>query len=172
VIRAVTVIRRQGGYTLREPSRSQESAMKTMFRPLRQGLLLAMALSFVAPLAAQARKIDQQDLYRYWILLNTQVQMDVPNSGLNLDKPGCVAVTYTIGSDGVPMNVQVVKVVPKSDLGSVARSAVSNFRYGPSLTNRVGEPVSTYYIVPFNAPKDPAQRAPLLDACKLPDYAA
>ncbi|RAN77103.1 energy transducer TonB [Bacillus sp. SRB_336] len=146
--------------------------MKTMFRPLRRGLLLALTLGFVTPLLAQSRKIDQQDLYRYWILLNTKVQMDAPNSGLNLDKPGCAAVTYTIGSDGVPMDVQVVKVVPKSDLGPVARSAVSNFRYGPSLSNRIGEPVATYYIVPFNAPGDPAQRQKLMDACKLPGYGA
>ncbi|HEY1590011.1 MAG TPA: energy transducer TonB [Rhodanobacter sp.] len=146
--------------------------MKMLPRPLRQGLLLALTLGFVAPaLAQQAHRVDQQNLYRYWILLNTKVQMDAPNSGLNLDKPGCAAVTYTIGSDGVPMNVQVVKVVPKSDLGPTARSAVSNFRYGPSLTNRAGEPVATYYIVPFNAPADPAQRQQLMDACKLPGYA-
>lgn len=144
--------------------------MKSVLRPLRQGLLLTISLAFVAPVLAQTRKVDQQDLYRSWILLNTKVQMDAPNSGLNLDKPGCAAVTYTIGSDGVPMNVQVVKVVPKSDLGPVARSAVSNFRYGPSLGNRIGEPVATYYIVPFNAPKDPAQRQSLIDACKLPGY--
>ena len=146
--------------------------MKSMFRPLRQGLLLALALGFAAPVLAQARKVDPQDLYRYWILLNTNVQMDAPNSGLNLDKPGCVAVTYTVGSDGVPMDVQVVKVVPRSDLGPMARSAVSHFRYGPSLNNHVSEPVATYYIVPFNAPEDKAQRQQLLDACKLPGYGA
>lgn len=146
--------------------------MKTLFCPLRQGLLLALTLGFVAPVLAQARKVDQQDLYRYWILLNTKVQMDAPNSGLNLDKPGCAAVTYTVGSDGVPLDVQVVKVVPRSDLGPVARSAVSHFRYGPSLSNRIGEPAATYYIVPFNASKDPVQRQQLMDACKLPGYAA
>ena len=145
--------------------------MKTLFRPLRQGLLFALMLGVAAPVFAQAHKVDQQNLYRYWILINTKVQMDAPNSGLNLDKPGCAAVTYTIGSDGVPMDVQVVKVVPKSDLGPAARSAVSNFRYGPSLSNRTGEPVATYYIVPFNAPADPAQRQQLMDACKLPGYA-
>jgi hypothetical protein len=142
--------------------------MKITFRPLRQGLLLALALGVAAPVLAQPRQVDQQDLYRYWILLNTKVQMDAPNSGLNLNKPGCAAVTYTIGSDGVPMDVKVVKVVPKSDLGPMARSAVSNFRYGPSLSNRIGEPVATSYIVPFNAPQDPAQRQQLIDACKLP----
>lgn len=146
--------------------------MKPLFRPLRQALWLAFSMALVAPVFAQARKVAQQDLYRSWILLNTKVQMDAPNSGLNLDKPGCAAVTYTIGSDGVPMDVQVVKVAPRSDLGPVARSAVSNFRYGPSLSNRIGEPVATYYIVPFNAPQDPAQRQQLMDACKLPGYGA
>lgn len=145
--------------------------MKSMFHPFRQTLLLALVLGFVAPVLAQSRRVDQKDLYRYWILLNTKVQMDAPNSGLNLDKPGCAAVTYTVGSDGVPMDVQVVKVAPKSDLGPVAHSAVSHFRYGPSLSNRIGEPVATYYIVPFNAPTDPAQRQQLMDACKLPGYA-
>lgn len=145
--------------------------MKPMFRPLRQVLLLGLALSFVGPALAQARKVDQQDLYRYWILLNTQVTMDVPNTGMGLDKPGCVAVTYTVGSDGVPMYVKAVKIEPKSDLGSVAVSAVSNFRYGPSLTNRISEPVATYYVVPFNAPKDPAEREQLLQHCQLPGFA-
>jgi hypothetical protein len=50
--------------------------------------------------------------------------MDAPNSGLNLDKPGCAAVTYTVGSDGVPMNVQVAKVVPNSDLGPAAQRGI------------------------------------------------
>lgn len=146
--------------------------MKMSFRPLGQGLLLALLVGAAAPVLAQARKVDQQNLYRYWILLNTQVKAVAPNSGLNLDKPGCAAVTYTVGSDGVPMDVQVVKVAPKSDLGPVARSAVSDFRYGPSLTNRISEPVATYYIMPFNAPADPAQRQHLLDACKLGGYGA
>lgn len=146
--------------------------MKINFRSVRPMSLLALTVCLVAPALAQAqaRKIDPQDLYRYWILISTKVQMDLPNTGLNLDKPTCAAVTYTVGSDGVPMNVQVAKVVPKSDLGPAARSAVANFRYGPSLTNRIGEPMATYYIVPFNSPKDPAQRQQLIDACKLPGY--
>ncbi len=148
--------------------------MKTIVCPLRYGLCLVLALGVALPVLAQsqARKIDQPELYRYWILINTHVQMEAPASGLNIDKPGCVAVTYTIGSNGVPLSPQVVKVVPKSDLGPMALSAVSNFRYGPSLTNRIDEPVSTYYIVPFNSPDDPAQRKQLIDACKLPGYGA
>lgn len=146
--------------------------MTSVSRSLRHGLLLVGLVCFAAPLLAQAqaRKVDPQDLYRHWILLNTQVQMDAPNSGLNLNKPGCVAVTYTVGSDGVPRDAQVAKVEPKSDLGPMARSAVSNFRYGPSLSNRIAEPVSTYYVVPFNAPADKVAKQQLMDACKLPGY--
>ncbi|MBB6242626.1 MULTISPECIES: energy transducer TonB [unclassified Rhodanobacter] len=144
--------------------------MKSIFRPLAQGLLLALALGCAAPAMAQSHRIDPQNLFHYWILLNTNVQMDAPNSGLNLDKPGCVAVTYTVGSGGIPMNVKVAKVVPRSDLGPAAASAVSNFRYGPSLTNHDGDPVDTYYVVPFNSPDDKAQRQTLMDACKLPGY--
>lgn len=144
--------------------------MKIPFHPLRQGLLLVSLLACAMPVLAQAVRLDPHNLYRYWILLNTSVKMDAPNSGLNLDKPGCAAVTYTVGSDGVPMQVKLVKLVPKSDLGPAAVSAISNFRYGPSLTNRIAEPVATYYIVPFNAPEDKAARQQMIDACKLPGY--
>lgn len=144
--------------------------MKSMFHPLCRVLQFVLALGFAAPVLAQAVKVNQDNLYRYWILLNTSVQMDAPNSGLNLTEPGCVAVTYTVGSDGVPLDVQVAKVVPKSDLGPMARSAVANFRYGPSLSNKVHQPVATYYVVPFNAVKDPAERAKLMVPCQLPGY--
>lgn len=146
--------------------------MKPSFRPLSRILLPALLTLFVVPVLAQAnmRKLDPQNLYRYWLLLNTQIQLEAPGSGLNLDKPGCAAVTYTVGSDGVPRQVQLVKLVPKSDLGPMAISAVSNFRYGPALTNRNAEPISTYYIVPFNAPDDKAAREQMVEPCKLPGY--
>ena len=144
--------------------------MKALFRPVSRVLPLVLALGFATPVLAQITRIDPQNLYRYWILLNTKVEMNAPNSGLNLDKPGCVAVTYTVGSDGVPLDVQVAKVVPESDLGSMASSAVANFRYGPSLNNKDHQPVATYYIVPFNSPKDPAAQAQLMAPCKLPGY--
>ena len=146
--------------------------MKSLLRPLRQAILLAVALGCTAPALAQSEKVNQENLYQYWILLNTSVTMTAPNSGLNIQAPGCAAVTYTIGSDGVPRDVTVAKLVPKSDLAMVARSAVSQFRYGPSLTNRIGNPVSTYYVVPFNAPTDPAQRKQLLAPCQLPGFGA
>lgn len=136
-----------------------------------RSLLLVPALACaVSAWAQSSHRIGPQDQYHYWIRLNTKVDTDLPNSGLNLDKPGCAAVTYTIGSDGVPMNVQLVKLVPKSDLGNAAVTAVKNFRYGPSLTNRIGQPIDTYYIVPFNAPDGADGMQKVMEPCKLAGY--
>jgi len=144
--------------------------MNPRTRRLIRPVLLVSALACATPVLAQANKVDPQNLYHYWIRLNTKVNVDMPNSGLNLTKPGCVAVTYEIGSDGVPMHVQVAKVEPKSDLGPAAVSAVKNFRYGPSLTNKIGQPIATYYIVPFNAPDDAAGQQKVMEPCKLVGY--
>lgn len=145
--------------------------MRTTIR-FGQSLLVAALVAAAMPaMAQQARRVAPEQLSNEWMLLNRDVSVDVPNSGVNIYKPGCVAVTYTIGSDGVPMNVQVAKMSPPSDLGKAAVSAVSNFRYGPSLTNKNHTPVATYYVIPFNSPDDPAQRAQVMAPCKLPGYA-
>lgn len=145
--------------------------MRTTIR-FAQSLLVAAVMAAAMPVVAQeARRVAPEQLSNQWVLLNRDVSVDVPNSGVNIYKPGCVAVTYTIGNDGVPMNVQVAKTSPPSDLGKAAVSAVSNFRYGPSLTNKNHTPVATYYIIPFNAPDDPAQRDQVMAPCKLPGYA-
>ncbi|MFC5742865.1 energy transducer TonB [Dyella tabacisoli] len=147
--------------------------MNTMSNRIGQSLALVLALACTVPALAQSqpRTLNPQQLQSYWILLNTQVSADIPNSGRNMDKPGCAAVSYTINSDGVPGNIQIAKVVPDSDLGVVAKSVISNFSYGPSLANATKkEPVATYYIVPFNLPSDKGQRQQIIDACKLPGY--
>lgn len=130
--------------------------------------LLALAVSCQA--VAQDRRVAPDKLNSYWILLNRSVDVDVPNSGRNIYKPGCVAVTYTIGSDGLVRGVKAMKTVPESDLGPVAVNTVKNFKYGPSLTNRAGEPVATYYVVPFNGPDDKAGQQALMAPCQLPGY--
>ncbi|AIF49405.1 energy transducer TonB [Dyella japonica] len=146
--------------------------MNTKSRRITQALALALAMTGAAPLLAQSRErmVGPEQIQSYWIMLNTKVDADIPNSGRNMDKPGCVAVSYMIGSDGIPQNVTVRKVVPQSDLDAVAKSVVSNFRYGPALKNGTHEPVNTYFIVPFNLPADPAQRQSIINACKLPGY--
>ncbi|WP_329742444.1 energy transducer TonB [Dyella sp. A6] len=145
--------------------------MKTKSFRLSQSLLLASAMLCAVPVLAQdARRVGPDNLYNYWIRLNTKVAVTMPNSGKNMLKPGCVAVSYMIGSNGVPQDVKVRKVVPDSDLGSAAASAVTNFRFGPSLSNRNHEPIATYYVVPFNAPDGAAAQAKLMAPCALPGY--
>jgi hypothetical protein len=141
---------------------------------LGRSLLVAAALVASLPaVAQQPRKIAPDQLSSEWILINHRdqgVAVDLPNSGVNIYKPSCIAVTYSIGSDGVPFDVKVAKMEPASDLGKAAVSAVSNFRYGPSLSNKAEKPVATYYVIPFNGPDDPAQQAQLTAPCKLPGY--
>ena len=146
--------------------------MSTMSRRFGRTLLLALATVCASPLLAQsqARMVGPEQIQSYWIMLNTKVDADIPNSGRNMDKPGCVAVSYLIGSDGVPQGVTVRKVVPQSDLDAVAKSVATNFRYGPSLSNKTHEPVNTYFIVPFNLPADEKQKQAIINACKLPGY--
>jgi hypothetical protein len=131
----------------------------------------ATLLAAGLPVAAQSQqRVDPQHLYDYWILLNQNVAVDVPNSARNVNQPGCAAVSYMIGSDGVPRDLKIEKVVPEGDFGLIAQSAVSNFRYGPSLSNLHHDPVSTYYVVPFNAPSDPAGQRKVMAPCRLPGY--
>jgi hypothetical protein len=134
-------------------------------------LLLALVVAAVPALAqSPAHRIGPQHINTYWIMINQNVDVDIPNSARNLTKPGCAAVSFSIGSDGLPRNLKVEKVAPAGDFGKVAMSAVSRFRYGPSLTNHEGEPVDTYYVVPFNAPNDPAGQNQVMAPCKLAGY--
>jgi hypothetical protein len=131
----------------------------------------AVLLLAAGPAAAQnTRRVAPDRLPAYWTLTNTQVNADVPNTGKNLDQPGCVAVTYLIGSNGLPQNVTAAKTIPAGDLAQVGVSAVKDFRYAPSGVNRTAEPVATYYVVGFNVPEDPARKAALYKQCELPGY--
>ena len=130
-------------------------------------LLVAFGEAFAA---SNLRAVPPDQLGHYWLMTNTTLEADVPNSGFNLDKPTCAAVTYTIGSDGVTRDIVVRRVVPEGDLRKVAASAVSNLHYEPASGNDAREPVLTYIIMPFNLPPDPAARAKITAACKLKDF--
>jgi hypothetical protein len=138
--------------------------------PTIRRLAFATLLAGLPAMAQSQQRVDPQHLYDYWILINHSVDIDIPNGASGVTKPGCAAVSYMIGSDGVPRNLKVEKVVPKGDFGQIAMSAVSNFRYGPSLTNKNHDPVTTYYVVPFNAPSDAAGQQKVTAPCRLTDY--
>ena len=137
--------------------------------------LLALAALLVSAVSAAAispniRVVQPADLSNYWVMTNTSLDVDVPNSGVNLSKPTCAAVTYLIGSDGVTRDVVVRKTIPAGDLKSVAASAVKDMHYVPGANNVGREPVFTYIIIPFNLPADPAARKRITDACTLADF--
>lgn len=114
--------------------------------------------------------VQPDHLGDYWVMTNTSLDVDVPNSGVNLDKPTCSAVTYLIGSDGVTRDIVVVKTIPAGDLSTVAKSAVKDMHYVPGANNAERQPVFTYIIIPFNLPDDPAARKRITDACVLKDF--
>lgn len=136
--------------------------------------LAALLLAATGPALAQnhAHKVSPENLAQYWIRTNTHVYADAPNSGKGLDKVGCAAVSYTIGADGKTRHVQVQKVVPStSDFQVTASSMVKAFHYRPAQDNDSDEPVSTYFIVPFNVPEgDSDTMQKVLKSCHLPGY--
>lgn len=137
--------------------------------------LLALAALLVSAVSAAAistniRVVQPADLSNYWVMTNTSLNVDVPNSGVNLSKPTCAAVTYMIGSDGVTRDIVVRKTIPAGDLKTVAASAVKDMHYVPGKDNVGREPVFTYIIIPFNLPADPAARKQITDACTLGDF--
>ena len=120
---------------------------------------------------ASTRTVPPDRLGSYWIWTSSASELNVPNSGLNLDKPVCVSASYTIGSDGVPRDIKLEKVVPRSDLGPVVVEAIRNFRYRPGVDNPGQQPVRTWYTAQFNMRNLPqAQKDKLTAACDLPGY--
>ena len=130
-------------------------------------LVAGSALAAVGP---NIQAIQPDHLGDYWVMTNTSLDVDVPNSGVNLSKPTCSAVTYMIGSDGVTRDIVVRKTIPAGDLRTVAASAVKDMHYVPGANNAAREPVFTYIIIPFNLPADPATRKQITDACALKDF--
>lgn len=131
---------------------------------------LSVPAASMGAISPNIRAVQPADLGNYWVMTNTSLNVDVPNSGVNLSKPTCAAVTYMIGSDGVTRDIVVRKTIPAGDLKSVAASAVKDMHYVPGANNAGREPVFTYIVIPFNLPADPATRKQITDACVLEDF--
>lgn len=135
---------------------------------------LALTAAFTLATASAATidvlAVTPAQLTSYWVMTNTSLTVDVPNSGLGMDRPTCAAVTYMIGSDGATHDITVRNTIPAGDLKSVAASAVKDLHYMPAAGNGARQPVFTYIIIPFNLPKDPAARKRITDACLLKGF--
>lgn len=132
--------------------------------------LMLLSITAAAAVGPNIRAVQPDKLTDYWVMTNTSLDVDVPNSGVNLSKPTCSAVTYMIGSDGVTRDIVVRKTLPAGDLARVAASAVKDMHYVAGAKNGAHEPVFTYLIIPFNLPTDPAARKQITDACVLKDF--
>ena len=143
-------------------------------------LLLATVAALTVHAAEKIQTIPPERLANYWLLQSgSAAQANVPNSGYNLDAPTCAAVSYVVEKDGSTSHVKLEKLVPQGDLGKVAVGIVAAMHFAPAPANLGKDAVSTYVVMPFNVPgaqstnpADRAQRAQVLDACKLPDFAA
>lgn len=131
---------------------------------------LSVCMSAHAAVGPNIQAVQPDHLGDYWVMTNTSLNVDVPNSGVNLSKPTCSAVTYMIGSDGVTRDIVVRNTIPAGDLKTVAASAVKDMHYVPGANNAARSPVFTYIVIPFNLPADPATRKKITDACVLKDF--
>lgn len=133
--------------------------------------LMLASTTAAAAVGPNITAVQPEQLPNYWTLTNySTLTADAPNSGVNLSKPTCSAVTYMIGSDGVPRDIVVQKTIPAGDLKITAASLVKNMRYAPGPDNAASTPVFTYIIVPFNLPDAPAARKKITDACILKGF--
>ncbi|HVX04132.1 MAG TPA: energy transducer TonB [Rhodanobacteraceae bacterium] len=154
----------------------QQKARDRSYRGLPAIAIINMLVALVAPATATAavgsnvQAVQPDHLSDYWVMTNTSLDVDVPNSGVNLSKPTCSAVTYMIGSDGVTRDIVVRNTIPAGDLKTVAASAVKDMHYVPGANNAARSPVFTYIVIPFNLPADPAARKKITDACVLKDF--
>ncbi len=145
--------------------------------------LATLLIAFTSAVSAQnVLRVAPNNLHDYWQLAIRQIHPNAPNSGLNLYKPGCVAVSYLIGIDGRTRDIRVARVVPRSDLGPYAAQIVSQLVYRPAEGITLVSPTRTYLVVPFNLPLFPvrvssagrssiqAERQRIVAACQLPGY--
>lgn len=137
--------------------------------PFRASLCLGAAL-LVSSAAWAQRHVAPDRVPYWWQLSASATELHVPNSGMNLDAPGCASASYLIGSDGVTRDIKLEKVVPRSDLGPTVVEAVKYFRYRPGPENPGAEPIRTWYTAQFNMRNLPAaEKARLTAACALDD---
>ncbi|MGH8599529.1 MAG: hypothetical protein ACRET1_02610 [Burkholderiales bacterium] len=128
------------------------------------------ATAAIAAVGPNIMVVQPAHIGDYWVRTNTSLTVDVPNSGVNMEKPTCSAVTFMIGSDGNARDIVVRKTMPAGDLATVAASAVKDMNFAPGAKNAERQPVFTYIIIPFNLPADPATRKKITDACVLKDF--
>ena len=111
--------------------------------------------------------IASEQLDKYWVMAKTSVDADVPNSGRNMNQPGCATVSFVVEKNGTTSTIKVQRVVPEGDLGKVAKSVAAGLRFEATALNAGKDRVFSWLIFPFNLPKDPAARTAVMKQCQI-----
>ena len=116
---------------------------------------------------APPRVVIPDKLAGSWVLINSSVEADVPNTAKNISSPGCAAVSFVVEKDGSTSTIKVQRVVPAGDLTKIAESMAKNMRFEPTVSNAGKDRVFSWLIFPFNLPQDPAARTAVMQQCQI-----
>lgn len=130
-------------------------------------LLLASSLACAQVDMTPPKVIPSEQLDKYWVMTATSVDADVPNSGRNMNQPGCATVSFVVEKNGTTSTIKVQRVVPEGDLGKVAKSVAAGLRFEATALNAGKDRVFSWLIFPFNLPSDPAARTAVMKQCQI-----
>ncbi len=134
-------------------------------------VVFLLALACAAPVAAQSvapvRVVKPDNLAKYWVVVNSSIEADVPNIARNISSPGCAAVSFVVEKDGTTSTIKVQRLVPEGDLAGIAMSMAKNMRFEPTVSNAGRDRVFSWLIFPFNLPEAPAERTAVMQQCHI-----
>jgi hypothetical protein len=130
-------------------------------------IALVACVTAAAQSTAPPRVVAPDKLAQYWTMINSSVEADVPNSGRNLQQPGCAAVSFVVEKDGGTSTLKLQRVVPEGDLAKVALSEAGSLKFTPTVSNAGRDRVFSWLIFPFNLPADRAARTAVMQKCQI-----
>jgi hypothetical protein len=131
------------------------------------------AIAFVCCATAAAQSVQPpkvvapDKLARYWVMLNSSIEADVPNYARGINVPGCATVSFIVEKDGHTSAVKVQRVVPEGDLRKIAMSVATGMRFEATPSNAGKDRVFSWLIFPFNLPDEPAARSAVMQKCAV-----
>jgi len=154
--------------------------------PLFAGVIVAAAASATES-APNYVAIDALQVKQYWISVDKGERLQLPKSFMRFGADGCVAVGYSIESDGKPANLVVLRAAfsenaDKQLTAELEQRVIKHFagmRYEAATANAQHQPVYTYGYYSFAAFQAPATKASVnehsdfvLAHCVIADFPA
>lgn len=135
--------------------------------------LAVLALVYCAGVAAQSmdqsppQVVPSEKLDKYWSMMNSSVEADVPYFARNIQQPGCATVSFVIEPDGHTSTIKVQRVVPEGDLSRVGQSVAKGLKFEPTPFNAGRQRVFSWLIFPFNLPTEKAAATAVMKQCYI-----